>query len=336
MPFTLTAGTFYIGLFTRYTYIYIGIPRRLNLVEILGEVRKNYMNKELNHSRTRWISFRKGVCLFTSFCFLLTDSFSIQLLHAQTLVRPAEMSNVESPKAISVSADTIASLSLPSDLGTLDEIYIHEAEAADTRSDKAIIIIQDAHAVPDAQISIQNNIDYFQRKYGINLIGIEGTSGKLDPTIFRNMPSKEVVNEVFNEYLRRGELSGAAAAAVLNKKEGHFFGVEDQALYETAIDSFLEALNIQQSFLSELKPLGDKLNQLKEKYYSRELYEVDKQALSFDEDSTKVTAFMTYLKKEFKGHDKPDFKEQYPYLGALMEELVHENAGSDKARLKRN
>ncbi|MBI3317279.1 MAG: 1-acyl-sn-glycerol-3-phosphate acyltransferase [Candidatus Omnitrophica bacterium] len=156
---------------------------------------------------------------------------------------------------------------LPAEIGAIESIY-------QGKDERTLLLIQDAHALPDAQHAIRKLIDYFQNQ-GVKLIALEGTSGQLDPTLFRTLPDEGLLKEVFHDYLDRGELSGVSAAAVLNRKRGLYYGVENKALYEEGIALFLEAREGREQILRKLKQSESKLNQEKARHYSAALLELD-------------------------------------------------------------
>src|SRR3989338_8526030 len=87
-------------------------------------------------------------------------------------------------------------------------------------SKQTVILVRDAHSIPEAKKNIQEIIGYFQKKYGIHLIGAEGADGELDAQVFRSFPDKKKLKEVFGETMERGELTGVNAAAVFEPSVG--------------------------------------------------------------------------------------------------------------------
>ena len=120
---------------------------------------------------------RKGTAIFVCAAFLAT---SVYLPRARAEISPALMTGYRS-----LADDLTGSIDLPKKMGKIEEIYRGTG-------DKIVVLIQDAHSIPDAQRSIQSAIDYFQTQYGISLVGLEGASEKLDPQIFRSFPDKEL------------------------------------------------------------------------------------------------------------------------------------------------
>ena len=78
---------------------------------------------------------------------------------------------------------------------------------------KTVVLIQDAHAVPEAQRNIRKLIDYFQKRYGLKIVSAEGAASRLDLQIFRSFPDKNLLGQVIGRYLDEGEMTGLTAAA---------------------------------------------------------------------------------------------------------------------------
>jgi hypothetical protein len=79
-------------------------------------------------------------------------------------------------------------LQVPKELGRIEDSF-------KGTSDYAIILIQDAHAIPEAQRNIHKLIEFFQEKVGISLVALEGASGALDATFLKSFPDQELLRE---------------------------------------------------------------------------------------------------------------------------------------------
>ena len=107
------------------------------------------------------------------------------------------------------SLQNISQVRVPSEIGKIQEL-------SKGKGSKVVILIQDAHAIPDAQKNIQRLIDHFQKEYGVGLVALEGAAAKLDSQIFKSFPDKETLKKVFQGYRERGELAGGVAAAIFS------------------------------------------------------------------------------------------------------------------------
>ena len=207
----------------------------------------------------------------------------------------------------------VAKIQVPPELGKIQEFYdSNPQKLVVTRSRSPIpdsyppvILIQDAHAIPDAQRNIQKLITYFQKQYGIRLVGLEGAASKADPQIFQSFPDKALLKKTFEEYMARGELAGANAAAIFSPSVGAplagareaqaeekgtgsgflpvpfsaaptmFHGVENWKVYEEGLALYLVALQQEPEVLKIVKREELRVKREKEKTYSKQLLEID-------------------------------------------------------------
>ena len=254
----------------------------------------------------------KGTAVFVCTVFLAT---SVYLPQAKAEVSPVPMAGYRS-----LADDLAAAIALPKEIGKIQEIYRGT-------SDKIVVLIQDAHSIPDAQRSIRSAIDHFQTQYGISTVGLEGASEKLDPQIFRSFPDKAKLREVMQAYASRGELTGGTAAAIFSAQTDSdagrlppsailhpvFKGIEDWPLYEEGISYYLQATAKETEIKAVLDPMVAALNKEKETVYSKELLEVDRLLAGFGENKTDLVQVLNQLSKY-----------QPPTKGSELEVLLEE------------
>ncbi|MCM8774914.1 MAG: glycogen/starch synthase [Candidatus Omnitrophica bacterium] len=205
---------------------------------------------------------------------------------------------------------------VPTELGYVSERY-------QGKSLKTIIYLQDAHAIPAAQVSLRRLVEYFQAAYGVRTVALEGAEGKLDPTLFRTFPDSHRLSKVFEDYLNRGELAGGAVASVLSRHEATYLGIEDWKLYEKGIRTFLEALKRQPEFFKEIDRLSENLRHLKKKYYSTKAAELDSRVRAWDEKPENLAGLLNFL-TSIRNLDVSS----YPRLAAVYEGLRNETVES--------
>ncbi len=183
-----------------------------------------------------------------------------------------------------------ANFTIPETLGSVQPGF------SAPRPDKpVVIVIQDAHGVLDAQNNIQKIINHLQTKYGINLIALEGGRGKLDPTLFRTFPDEFVKKKIIEDYLRRGELTGSEMAAIFNKEEGIYYGIEDWDLYEANYLAYLRAMEKKDNVLKQLGAVRENLDKDRRKIYSPKLNEFHEQITAFEAENKYLLEVLKYL-----------------------------------------
>ena len=274
-------------------------------------------------------NFLRAISLSVAFIFFCTDILAFPSRASAN----QEVQNIERQPAIS-DPFLLAGFVIPPDIGTITEefrvesLVLKEKKALHTQDPKlrTVILIQDAHSVPDAQRSLEKLIEYLQQKYGVTTVALEGAEGKLDPGLFRNYPDKEKLKKVFGEYLNSGELSGAAVASVLSPYSGDYVGIEAWELYQEGVNAFLGGLRKQVSLSPELLALGASLQRLKENYYSAEALEFDARVLKWRNDSSQFQEFLSFLAKYHVPEANSSVQgTKYRVLGSLFQELAHEN-----------
>lgn len=134
-------------------------------------------------------------------------------------------------------AEETLPVSIPEELGRIEFI-----RRANDSKGPWVIQVQDMHCIVEAQKSIRGIIDYLEKEYGLRYIYLEGGEGKLNISRLRRFSNEEIKRSVLEKYLNRGEISGAEYAAVINEKTGHYFGIENQSLYDTNRRALLRAM----------------------------------------------------------------------------------------------
>jgi len=172
-------------------------------------------------------------------------------------------------------------VSVPKEIGSIKEKFEGE-------DDKVVFIIQDAHAIPDAQRSIQKLIEYSQKKYGVGLVALEGAASDLNAQIFKSFPDKELLKKIFEGYFDRGELAGGTAAAIFSESPSTYHGIEDWALYQAGLRYFLNAMELESAITSQLAELFEELQAEKQKAYSEKLLSIDQALRTFHQNASDI------------------------------------------------
>lgn len=251
---------------------------------------------------------RRAVSFFLSFSMM----FSSGLSYSSVVSAP--------PGTALPSALRLTDAFVPESLGKVEMRFTGS-------SDKTVVLIQDAHAVPDAQRSIQRLIDYFQRRYGIDGVALEGADASLDPHIFRSFPDKKLLRKVFTEYQNKGELAGATAAAIFNRHESLYQGIEDWSLYEEGVSLYTQAIRKEPQILEKLSVLKKVLDDEKQKHYPRELLSVDQMLEDFYKDGAHLLPVLQKLEVIQKPAPGSE-------LALLLQEGKQENLDNSAAEME--
>ena len=192
-----------------------------------------------------------ALCLLISFT-LSTVSPQGDLAHAQSI--PAALAETHVNPG-----ELLDSLTLPGALGTIQERFSGEDQAGEK---PLILYLQSAHTNLDSETNTRKIIGYFEKEYGLNLILLEGGEGRLDSLFFKSFPDEDLKKNVLNDYLSKGDLSGAEVSSILDENhDTHYYGIEDQALYQANKDAFLKALENGPALLKLLTREEEKLQE---------------------------------------------------------------------------
>ncbi|MBP9865911.1 MAG: hypothetical protein KBC91_05875, partial [Candidatus Omnitrophica bacterium] len=165
-------------------------------------------------------------------------------------------------------------LEIPDVLGKVEEAYSDQ-------SPKTVVLIQDAHAIEDAQKNIQKLIAYFQEEYGVRQVALEGAAGEIESQIFKSFPNQSKLKSVFKDYLRKGELTGGSAAALFNPTVSEFQGVEDWPIYEEGYRIYLRTLQNRPQIDKRISEWEARLEREKRQLYSPKLLTIDRVLMRF-------------------------------------------------------
>ncbi len=215
------------------------------------------------------------IAVFTALCVECT-SLSVPLARAEVIPQSAPSLKKLNPEF----------LKLPTKFGEVVESYSGKG---------SVIVIQDAHAIPDAQRNIANIIKYLQQEYGVGAVALEGASGDLDPQIFRSFPDKKLLRQVMKGYMDAGEIAGGTAAAVFDETKTQYYGVEDWAIYEEGLGLYLQSIEKESAIHAQLSKLKEQLSKEKESIYPQALLEVDRKVESFYENAAQLTDLIKVL-----------------------------------------
>jgi len=244
--------------------------------------------------------------------FSLLSFYAIGPASAQA---PAGIAQQDSSFAPKSAALLFSQARLPSELGQLKQSFAPEGHLP------GFIIVQDAHDIPDAQRSVQGIIEFFHREYGVRLVGLEGASGPLDTTLFRAFPDRGALQSVFEDYLSRGEISGALLTAILGPQDIRYYGLEDSRFYEKDIDAYLDALEARSAREKELGEARAALETLKKEKYSTELLDLDHTLTGFDARQIELAGLLYKIEKMSHKKGAEIRKSDYPNLRNVLDHL---------------
>ncbi len=254
--------------------------------------------------------FRRVVSLITVTAFVVTNGYYAPAAFSE--VQPYVSAANQAAPAKMLPSD-LSTVKIPPSIGNIEETFTGSQH-------QTVILIQDAHGVPDAQRNIQKMIGHFQSEYGIRRIAFEGAASELDGRLFRSFPDREALQRTLDVYFDAGELTGTTAAAVLNPAGAVYRGIENWKLYERGLACYQYALSREKQTETFLSGMRSELNHRKAEVYSSELFKLDQALEAFD---TKHEGLADLLKALARIR-KPEKDSE---LALLLEDIDREEKG---------
>ncbi len=140
-----------------------------------------------------------------------------------------------------------------------------------------VILIQDAHLVPEVQNNIAGLLQGLMAAKA-SWVGVEGAKGSLNSGFeqWRSLPDQKSLRTIIKSYVDKGILSGLELAAIARKEKGVAFnGVEDEAQYMDQVRSFQSTLASEPLTQAWRSKVGLALESAKAKNYSEPLRILD-------------------------------------------------------------
>ncbi|PIW64906.1 MAG: hypothetical protein COW12_04355, partial [Candidatus Omnitrophica bacterium CG12_big_fil_rev_8_21_14_0_65_45_16] len=160
-----------------------------------------------------------------------------------------------------------------------------------------VILVQDAHGIPDAQRGLARVLDYAANHYGVSTVGVEGVSGPLTAEFFQAVPEQEKLKAILKEDLRRGELSGIVWEAIFGNPSVSYIGIEDHKLFNQGLSLYLQAQGQQASDLEWLQSFKSRLEEYKKGVYTPDLLKADQLTETLSEGYKNLGPFLIEMGK---------------------------------------
>lgn len=223
--------------------------------------------------------FLKQVALFLAVCLLLEPTTFSQSGYAAS-INPARNPSRE--------VLTVSNFDVPKSVGSIQEKY-------QGKSLETIVIIQDAHDVPSAQINIEKIIHKSLKKFDIGFVGLEGAEGLLNAEFYKTFPHAEKLRKEINEWLERGEISGGTAAALFEDESALFAGIETDALYRQGLDLYKKAFEKSSHLAQGFEAQNENLKKEKISIFSEKLLSLETLWSNFQKNGSNLEELLTAL-----------------------------------------
>ncbi|WP_413853802.1 MFS transporter [Candidatus Ruminimicrobium bovinum] len=204
--------------------------------------------------------FKKAVSIISLFAYLITVLIP-QNIFANSPIPKQPLSEIPQ---LSVLNDT-----------NLKFGKLFETNITDYKTKPDVLIILDMHCQPYVQKNICSIIKYFDTRFDVDKIFIEGApKGYVDISAFDNIDN-DIKQKVFEKMLKNGLLSGGEYFSYLEKKS-KLYGIENFELYKKSLQKYYLILKNKIYLLSAINTAQKNIKKQKLKFYSDDMLIYDK------------------------------------------------------------
>jgi len=212
------------------------------------------------------------------------------------------------------SSSVLTGFKIPSQIGNVKEVF--EATPANLSTGTTIIQIQDAHCNYEAQKNLAAIIEYLIKEKNVNLVMVEGGSGDISLSFLRSYAEKKDRMEIAEKYLKDGKISGEEYLDIISDYNFELYGIEDPALYDSNLDSFLNIESYRAEALKDCASLRKVVEALKQNIYNSGLQRFEEEEAKYDNKGMALADYAAYIKERA---DNLDLKiEDYPQFSAFL------------------
>lgn len=246
-----------------------------------------------NNTRPFTPIFRKFVAL--SVCLFLFNTHSFWEAAAYASLQTHSLAQEGAASSASAKLQEVV---IPPEQGLIQSKDIVEGAPV-------VFLLQDAHAVGDAQFALSDLIGTLSTRYGVRDVLLEGAQGELDTLLFDAFPDREILSDFFRPYLEKGELSGATMARILNRADLGYYGMEDYKLYEEGLLSFLKGLQQREVVLPRLEREIAALRLQQREVYSEEAFKLTELIHAWQKNPKKFLELLKFIALHISDEEMP-------------------------------
>lgn len=196
------------------------------------------------------------------------------------------------PAGVATIATTsdVARTLLLQDLSSLGTV-----EKMEQGSGAFVFLIQDAHGEPQLQNSMVAMITHLIEKYEVEVVGLEGASGRIAAEQLRVFGQKDSDEAIADYMLQSGEISGPEYLAMVEKHPVSWVGIEAKELYQKNRQAY-DSLDVSfQLSLPYRQALHRRFQRLKQKIYNPALLQWDTWVQDFRNEKVSLRHFLKRL-----------------------------------------
>jgi predicted unusual protein kinase regulating ubiquinone biosynthesis (AarF/ABC1/UbiB family) len=207
--------------------------------------------------------------------------------------------------------ETKSSIFIPEQYGKIENLIHNSSFNIQNLSTRPVVVlIKDAHCNYEAQTNIVKILDTLICDYKIDLVCVEGASGKIEADVFQSMPDNKAREKACDKFMKNGYLSASEVLSISrgDKLPFSIWGVEDTGLYFEDLKLFRQTISNSNEAMRFVEIGLQTLEILKDKIYNSRLKEFDNKYKQYERNEASLTDWIKYLwqqiKLNFKGRPR--------------------------------
>jgi hypothetical protein len=187
---------------------------------------------------------------------------------------------------------------------------------------RVIIHIQDIHTNYEAQKNASRILESLIDNHQLRLVMVEGGWGNVNLAYLRNYADASRREEVAEEYLRQGQISGEEYLDIVSDYDILLEGIENEQMYQANLDTFFKIEEFRAQAASELNPLLSVIDALAQRIYPQQLQKLEKTKKAYDAEQITLAEYY----RDLWGAAKKTHQDFGPYtnLSSFMDVMQAE------------
>ncbi|GAB1401911.1 hypothetical protein MASR1M68_08220 [Elusimicrobiota bacterium] len=223
---------------------------------------------------------KKAVALLTAITFVATSVVG----QGYSALVPGTI-----PVINSVALTGIENKVIPFNVGKItDALYSGKGSSV-------VINIQDLHSHEETQRNISTILEILDKKYGLERVYVEGAYGQVNTRWLSSIKDKKIKNEILNNMLESGRLTGSEYYAVESGRDEVLSGIEDKKTYVDNLKRLKDIYDNKaeiESYIPHIKYVLDKKTEI---YYSQSNRKLNKIINRNKEGKISSERYFSYL-----------------------------------------
>lgn len=160
-----------------------------------------------------------------------------------------------------------------------------------------IVLLEDIHCVPSAQIHLAEIVDLLHQKYSISFAALEGASERVNPSSLFFLPDPKTKKEVLDLLLEEGIITGVEYLMAWKNPTIELWGAENRELYLENLVAYQQSQTLNRNENRILNTIHKNIKLKKKEKLPKALYRLDKLYWKYDRNPQFLKLLIAEIQK---------------------------------------